>query len=403
MRSQQDALCDILIIGGGLVGNSLALALADHAKVMVIEANAMDTVQIFDERLLALSYSSSRIFQALGLWSQLVPHTTPVKQVHVSDAGRFGVTRFVAQDYGIDALAYDIYAHALTQCLRTNVQQHAKINTLYSAKVTAMAPFPQGYRVSVQTPNDTIEMTTRLLVGADGMHSLTRKLLGIAATSPPHVQTALIARLQLTRSHKYIAFERFAPAAVLAALPCGEQQVTIIWTVENQRAQALQQLSDVEFCHIFQQEFGHRLGTFSQVEKRQSYPLRSVYAQEQIRPNAVLLGNAAHTLHPVAAQGFNLSLRDVAQLAQVIRDAMAAGKHPGELSILETYRTAREKQQAIMKGFTQGIIQLFSQQHFPFTLVRDLGLVGLNTLPAVKKIIAHRTLGMSEQLPAWVL
>lgn len=392
---------DIVIVGGGLVGNSLALALADHAKVAVIEASASNTSSN-DERALALSYSSYRVFQALKIWEKLSPYTTPIKQVHVSDAGHFGITHFNAQDYHIDALGYVITAHVLLQQLRTSIQQHPKICSLYSCQVEKIMPFPQGYRLQLRTGEETSTITTRLLVGADGIYSNIRTLLGIAATEHHYSQTAITARLQFTHDHDFTAFERFSSSAVLATLPRAKCQANIVWTVDSKRALDLQQLPTDEFCRQFQQAFGTRLGTFNQVEMRQSYPLRSLHTQEQVRPHAVLIGNAAHTLHPVAAQGFNLSLRDIAVLVQVIRDALVDGKNPGDLSVLENYRIWRNQQQAITMKFTQGIVTLFAKNNFPFTLIRDLGLCGIEITPRLKNTIARQAMGIADNLPMWV-
>lgn len=394
---------DVLIVGAGLVGNSLALALANHTKVAVIEANALTTQTIFDERALALTFSTQRIFSALRLWEKIQPHSTSIQQVHVSEAGHFGVTRFSAQDYDVNALGYVVCAQTLTDILRQSVLENAAVQTFYGSTVQEIIPFPAGYRVQIQTPDGVRTFTTRLLVGADGIQSRTRELLNITAKREDYAQTALTARMRLTRTHQNIAYERFFGEEVLATLPVENNQVAIVWTVDSERANRLKTLAEASFCEQFQMAFGYRLGKFLSVEKRQTYPLRSLYALEQIRPHAVLLGNAAHTLHPVAAQGFNLSLRDVAVLVQIILDAIATGENPGSLSVLKKYQNWREKEQLGTMGFTQGVVKVFSKKTLPWMLLRDSGLLALEILPFAKKTIARHAMGTSDRTPKWVL
>lgn len=394
---------DVLIIGAGLVGNSLSLALANHAKIAIIEANTLTIPTIFDERALALTFSTQRILQALNLWEKIQPHSTPIQQVHVSEVGHFGVTRFSAQDYDVDALGHVISAQIFSHILQESVMKNPTIQTYYGTTIQQITPFPDGYRVEIKTPQGISTLTTRLLVGADGMQSRTRELLGIAAKREDYAQTALTARIKLSRSHQNMAYERFIKQDVLAVLPASDNQVAIIWTVLSERANALNALSETDFCAEFQVAFGYRLGKFLSVEKRQIYPLRSLRAEEQVRPHAVLLGNAAHTLHPVAAQGFNLSLRDVAVLAQIVMDAMAAKENPGNLVVLKKYQDWREKKQLETMRFTQGIVRIFSKKTLPWMLLRDTGLLALEILPFAKKAIAYHAMGATDFVPKWVL
>jgi len=393
---------DILIIGAGLVGNSLALALAHTGKVAIIEANPLDAQSIPDERALALSFSTQRILTALNVWQIIQPHTTTIQQVHVSEVGHFGATRFSATEHGVDALGYTITAQNLTDILRQSVLDEPAIQRFYSSTIQQITPIPDGYRVQVQTPDGIRTFTTCLLVGADGAQSPTRKLLGISAKQEDYAQTALTARMTLTRPHQNIAYERFAGKAVLATLPLTANQVGIVWTTDTPYAEKLKMLSDIDFCTGFQTAFGHRLGKFIQVEKRLAYPLRSLHALEQIRPHAVLLGNAAHTLHPVAAQGFNLSLRDVAVLAQTIMDAIATGENVGHLAVLEKYLHDRKKEQLETMGFTQGVIRSFSQKTLPWKLLKETGLLGLAILPFAKNTLARHAMGIAAGMPKWV-
>lgn len=396
---------DILIVGAGLVGNSLALALAlaNHTKIGIIEANTPALFSsVADNRTLALAFSTQRILSALNVWDKIAPYSTPIQQVHVSEVGHFGATRFSALDYSVDALGYVVSAQILTDILQQSVLEQSAIHAFYGTTMQHITHFPEGYRVQVQTPDGMHTLTTRLLVGADGINSRTRELLGIAVKREDYAQTALTARMRLNRSHQNIAYERFSEEGVLATLPMEGEQAGIVWTVDSERAEALKNLSDTHFRTAFQTAFGYRLGRFLSVEKRQIYPLRSMRALEQIRPHAVLLGNAAHTLHPVAAQGFNLSLRDVAVLVEVIMEAMAEGNNPGNLSILEKYQEWRKKEQLETLGLTESIVRIFSKKSLPWRLLREGGLCTLELIPFAKKAMAGRAMGMKDRMPKWV-
>lgn len=402
MQPNLSAPYDVLIIGAGLVGNSLAAALASVAKVAILEAHAPTPSPVADTRTLALSFSTQRILTALDMWPLLQPHTTPITQVHVSEAGHFGATRFAAAEYGINALGYTICAHRLSDILQQNVLKNPAIASFYSSTVQQITPIPEGYRVQVETPEGPRVFTTHLLVGADGAQSQTRALLGIAYKEEQYGQTACTAQMCISRAHQNVAYERFAEKTVLAALPLADQQAAIIWTVDTDRAQIIQALSDADFCRQFQAAFGNRLGECTQVANRQAYPVRQVRAWEQIRPHAVLLGNAAHSLHPVAAQGFNLSLRDVAALAQEVMDALKTGQNPGALLVLEKYMQARKKEQAETMHFTQGVLSSFSKKTWPWQWIKEVGLCSMEIFPFTKHMLARRAMGIAGSMPAWV-
>ena len=395
---------DVLIVGAGLVGASLALALANQPlKIGMIEAHGMNlTANPHNDRALALTASSYRFFEALGLWTNIQPHAMPITQVHVSEAGHFGATRFAASDYSLPALGYVISASSLLGILQAKVLQQRSIQCLCPAHITRLERLGEngelGYQVHVQSPQGNQTFTTQLLVAADGADSKTRRLLGISVLNQNYHQHAITARVTLASAHKGIAYERFTEYGILAALPFSSNQYAMVWTMDDRHMDELTQLDDTEFCQRLQHMWGYRLGRFMRVEQRSISPLRGAHAVEQIRPGAVLLGNAAHTLHPVAAQGFNLSVRDVAALAEIITEGLTSKQNLGAMSLLNRYGAWRQQEQALTMRCTHGLAALFSTQTFPLMWGRHAGLAALDILTPAKSYLAKQAMGLGGRL-----
>jgi 2-octaprenyl-6-methoxyphenol hydroxylase len=400
MSHSNNNVYDVVIIGGGLVGNSLALALANDARVAVVESQAVDAIPSPDPRPLTLSYASQRILQALQLWDDIKPHATPITHIDVSCQGHYSRTQFNAADYQVEALGQVVVAQQLTAILRERVLQHPQLTRFYSSTLEQLTAAPGAQHLQLQTPQGTCQLEAKLLVAADGANSHTRELLGIGVRHEDHGQSALAAVVQLARSHRHVAYERFIGEEILAALPYGEQQVGVVWAMPAAQAAVLKELPEIDFCQRLQTAFGYQLGKLLGVNPRQLYPLRGLQAVEQVRPHAVLLGNAAHTLYPVAAQGFNLSLRDVAVLAQVVKDAMAAQKNPGDFSLLTEYARWREGQQLRTISMTRAVSRLFEGRS---ALAKELSLLALTATPSAKNQLAQQALGVADICPRWVL
>lgn len=401
---------DIIIVGAGLVGSSLALALAGQPlRVAVIEANSLTQafVQKHPDRALVLSLSSHRILQTMGVWPSIAPMAEPIAQVHVSEAGHFGATRFLAEDYRVNALGYAVLAGQLQALLQQKLIAKPDITCYSPVSITHLRPMAQGYEVDIQTLQGQETLSTRLLVAADGSDSKTRQLLGIQAQSSSYDEQVIIGTANITEHHRNIAYERFTKTGPLAFLPLKNQEnnqhrCAFIWTVKEKEAQLLMEAGHKIFAEQLQQTFGFRLGRLQPSTELRINPLRSVFAKEQIKPGALLLGNAAHTLHPVAAQGFNLGLKDVAALAQIIFEAISAGENPGDLSVLEKYVQWRNKEQKMVKWFTTSLLHIFADQIIPLAWLRGLGMCGLEATPMLKKRIAKIAMGLTGRLPKMV-
>lgn len=388
---------NLAIIGGGLVGASLALALQETARqrgwrIALIEpfspGNAYQPS--YDARSTALSYGSRLIYERLDLWQAIAQRAEPILQIHVSDRGRFGATRLQAIEEGVPALGYVVenawIGHCLWQALDPQVVQwHCP------AEVTAMRQIEAGYRLQL---NDGSSLDCQLAVLADGGRSGLREQLGIAVNQTPYGQSAIIANVSPLEAHRGQAFERFTDDGPMAMLPLGGNRCALVWTRTSADAERLMNLSERAFLDELQQAFGYRLGALRQVGTRHLYPLALVEAQEQVRPNLVVLGNAAHSLHPIAGQGYNLSLRDTQALAEVLSDSQAA---LGDYATLQRYLQRQQLDQQLTVGFSDRVTRLFSTAQPLLATGRNLGLLGLDLLPPAKRWFARQAMGMGTR------
>lgn len=399
---------DLVIAGGGLAGATLALALARVApsvRVTVVEAFPLSADALpesyqpsYDARSTALAWGSRLTFDELGLWSRLARHATPIRHIHVSDRGRFGATRLDAKDHGQDAMGYVADNRWMGLCLvrellETEVQWQAP------ASVTGMAPLNEGVRVELQTDSGTRSLTAQCLVVADGGRSGLRETLGFQSKRHDYGQTALIANVTTSNSHGFTAYERFTSDGPMALLPqgpsdCAGDQSALVWTLTDEQAEAMQNLSTEDKCIALQERFGWRLGRFTRIGECHYYPLALTTVEEPVRPGVVLVGNAAHSLHPVAGQGFNLALRGLMTLVEQIRLAVEAERALGSLQVLGRYQQLHRKDLQQTVQFSDSLIRLFGQPLKPLAAARDAGLMGLDILPAAKHWFARKAMGV---------
>ena len=405
VNSQQEY--DVVIVGGGMVGASFACALGNQSlKVAIIEAYnfKINTPPSYDDRAIALSYGTSQIFRALGLWEQLANVVTPIKRIHVSDRGHIGVTRIDHQQENVDALGYVITARELGQVLYKVLSQYDNVHMISPAQLTQLSITEDKATATIkinEAKNNEVykNIDTRLLVAADGGESSVRQLLNIDAEQYDYRQTAITANVSIGSPHNNIAYERFTSQGPLAMLPMPDNRCSLVWTRQSSQVEPIMAMSDDEFLQLLQMEFGNRLGQFTQVGKRSSYPLKLVKATSQVQKRVALIGNAAHTLHPIAGQGFNLGMRDVATLAQIIVDEHKAHNDIGLLRVLQPYQQWRQQDHQRIIGFTDKLVKIFSNQFAPLALARNLGLIATDTIPPIKHMLAQHTMGMAGKLP----
>jgi 2-octaprenyl-6-methoxyphenol hydroxylase len=390
---------DIIIIGGGMVGASLACALRGSGlRLALVEAVPLQTHDHpgYDERTIALAYGSRRIFDTLGVWRAIEPAAiAPIEHIHISDRGHFGFTRLHATDADLPALGYVVPTRALGAALQKTLAGAPTVEILCPATVTDLRLDPDCAAITVKQGDAERVVTARLAVAADGIFSPVRRSVGIEAERTEYDQTAIITTVAVSRPHGNTAYERFTATGPLALLPMAENRMAVVRSTPRADVDAVLAWGEAEFLADLQERFGDRLGAFSRPGRRVAYPLALVRVAEQVRERLALIGNAAHGVHPVAGQGFNLGLRDVATLAETLVGAQRAGDDIGSLAVLEKYAGWRKRDNRATQGFTNGLIRTFSNDFAPLVLARNLGLVAVDLLPGAKRRFIELTSGLA--------
>jgi 2-octaprenyl-6-methoxyphenol hydroxylase len=401
-KPQTVADFDVVVIGGGLVGASLACALGElPLRIAVVETAVLRASDppSYDDRSLALAYGTRRVFEAMGLWQTIAPHATPIREIHVSDRGHFGANRMSAAAYGFDALGYVVENRSLGRVFAGRLPSLSNVELICPARLEALEYRGDVLACEVSQGETRRHITARLVVGADGGLSAARRLSRIRARSIDYGQSAVIANLSPELPHLNCAYERFTETGPLALLPLSDDRCALVWTVPAARASELLALSEAAFIAALQPRLGHRLGAVQRLGARTAYSLSLVTAERYIADRVALIGNAAHTLHPVAGQGFNLGLRDVAALAEVISDAARADVDIGSRAALARYEAWRRRDQRRVVALTDGLIRLFSNDFAPVVAARNLGMLGLELLPPLKRAMMRQTMGLAGRLP----
>lgn len=385
---------EIAIIGGGLVGISLALALQAYARqrgwrILLIEPFPLGNPYqpSYDARSTALSFGTQRIYKDLGLWPSIALQAEAITQIQVSERGRLGATRLLAQEERVPALGYVVENAWLGQCLWQALDPEI-VAWRCPAQVTELVAHTNGYRLTL---SDGATLTCALAVLADGGRSGLRAQLGIHVKTTPYQQSALVANVSVDQTHRGRAFERFTSEGPLALLPLPQERYALVWTCATSRAESLEGVPAQDFLAQLQEVFGYRLGAFHTLGTRHLYPLELVEATEQIRPHLVLLGNAAHSLHPIAGQGYNLSLRDVLCLVETLAEQSAP---LGDFAVLQGYIAKQQQDQARTVAFSDRVTRLFSNNQPALAAGRTLGLLGLDLLPPAKRWFARQAMGL---------
>jgi 2-octaprenyl-6-methoxyphenol hydroxylase len=392
---------DLLIVGGGLAGNCLALALQGSGlRLGIIEANTREQQQASPagDRALALSAGTVAMLESLGIWQGISHAATAIDTIHVSDQGHFGKTRLSATAEKVPALGYVITARDIEGHVAELVAQ-ASIELLSPARVMGLISGPEEMNVSLKFADGADTATARLLVGADGGMSSVRKLLEIRQKTYDYGQTALVTTVKSSLPNRNTAYERFTASGPLALLPVGRKHSAVVWTRAKADAEALMAGSEADFLSELQQCFGYKLGALALTAPRRAFPLSLIRAEQMVAGRAVIIGNAVHQLHPVAGQGFNLGLRDVVSLAERLTAQYGEGRDIGAPEFLKAYAEARRKDHDRTIVFTDRVVRIFSNDWAAMAAARNIGLTLLDHLPAAKRLLARHAMGLAETLP----
>jgi 2-octaprenyl-6-methoxyphenol hydroxylase len=387
---------DVVIVGGGMVGASLALALKPlNLKIALVEAISFGSTSqaAYDDRSVALSYGSSRIYQGMGIWQYLKNQVAPIQQIHVSDRGHFGATRLSAEQEAVPALGYVVESRVLGTVLFDQLTD-STIQIISPATVYDLAQDAEKVEVKIERQGVVDTLETRLLVIADGAKSPLREQLGIEVKQRDYQQTAIIANVSTDQAVAGIAYERFTRSGPLALLPLTNERYSLVWTHKTSEVDATLGLSDAEFLEQLQAAFGYRLGRFTKVGKRSSYPLSLVKAVTETKGRAVLIGNASHTLHPVAGQGLNLALRDVATLSDLVAAQAKQQGDCGSAELLANYQAARQPDYASVVGYTDSLVRLFSTDLALLGHARAGGLLAVDRIAPLRKLLTQQSMGL---------
>ena len=394
---------DVAIVGGGLAGASLAAALRELPfSVALIEVHAPDSSSqpSFDERTTALGNASRRVFEALGLWDALEPAAAKITSIHVSDAGRYGFARLDARALDQEALGYVVPNRVLGRELWAGLAGAARVRAFMPARLRALQVRATHAELQVEQGGGSMVLEARLVVAADGAQSLVRKVAGLGATTLDYDQVAVVAALRTDQRNDGVAYERFTHAGPMALLPIrgeGEAWRTLVWAATPADAERLIGLSQEQFMREWQSAFGWRAGRAVAVGTRGRYPLALTRSTASVAPRIVLLGNAAQSLHPVAGQGFNLALRDVAALAEML--AGAGDQDIGAPAWLSGFETGRDADRKGVVEFTDTLVRVFGSRHPAVQAARDAGLLLFDLLPPAKRALSRVSLGFGARTP----
>ncbi len=406
---------DLIIIGGGLVGASLACALSESSlRIAIIEAfpfksDNSEYQPAFDARSVALSYTSKQVFEGMGIWPSLNKlGIAAIKKIHISDRGHAGITRLNADDEGVEALGYVVETRVIGKALFEKLKKQENVSLIAPAKVKNFNLLDDYADVILEQDDKSKTLTAKLLVAADGGDSVVRRLSGVRIKQRNYEQSAVIANVATDQPHHNRAFERFTDSGPLALLPMAateneKNRYSLVWTINSSDKDEIMSWDDETFLAKLKERFGERAGTFLSVTPRHTYPLSLMRAQEHVRERLAIIGNAAHTLHPVAGQGFNLGLRDVAALSQVIMDTLRSkddtNNDIGDLSCLNTYAEWRRRDHMQTAMATDGLVRIFSNNFLTLAALRNLGLVVIDLVPPLKKVFARHAMGFVGKLP----
>lgn len=399
---------EVIIVGGGMVGLSLALMLSKaNIQVKLLEAikypnyddeNLAPYHSSFDARNSALSRRTVQIYQELNLWSALQEHATPILEVNITEQGSFGKARLKAAQEKVESFGQVIENAWLGRVLLAEVKKQSLVELIDGVQVTSLSQDDDYAYIEADRDGQSFKLQTKLLIAADGRDSFCRRALGINASEYDYDQVAIVTTVQTSKPHEHVGFERFSHLGPLALLPLpGEFHRSVVWPVKKgTEDEWLGEENDQHFLDALQETYGDRAGKFQKTGKRFSFPLSQVLAEKQAIGRVVLMGNAAHTIHPVAGQGFNLCMRDAHVLVRYLTEQLAKNADLGESEVLQAYEKARLKDQQRVIKFCDSVVRGFSNQNVFLKIIRNTGLMAFENIPGIKPLVANYAMGLKS-------
>jgi len=399
---------DLVIAGGGMTGAMLAqvllsqhpllrLAIIEQAADSGVNQSTKAPANSFDSRSIALAAGSVELLQQWGLWSEISVNACAIQQIQVSDRGHFGKTYLNAAEFNRQSLGQVLEIEWLGALLYPKLEKFSAQGRLHWFRPDRIESLQTTTDQQILQLQSGVELQAKLLIICEGGDSPTRQLAGMALTQQPYHQSAVIANIGLAQSHQHIAFERFTADGPIALLPLTRQRYSLVWTLPPEQAQRMMQLPDEQFLQQLQQAFGYRAGVFQKVGQRQLYPLALKYSAEPSSHRVLLCGNSLHNLHPIAGQGFNLALRDIAAITGLISTQLTSEK-PSDIgcyAITRAYQQLRQPDISQVIQFTDTLVRLFSNDSRLMALGRSLGLTAMMNCPELKHTFAKQSMGLS--------
>ncbi len=398
---------DLIIVGAGMVGSTLALALEGSGlDILVLDASPLEAADFdpqggFEPRVSALSAASQRIFERLGAWPGMsARRVSPYTDMHVWDGSGTGQIHFSAATVHAEVLGHIVENRVVQDALLETMQRRGGQRLLGAARLERLERTPQGWQLTL---DDGRQLNAPLLVAADGANSAVRRLAGCETREWDYLHQAIVTSVRCSEPHQRTAWQRFTDGGPLAFLPLerdGDQHwCSIVWSVTELEARRLMALDDAAFRAALGRAFEQRLGEVEEVDPRLCIPLRQRHAKRYVQPGLALIGDAAHTIHPLAGQGVNLGLLDAAVLAEVIEAAMARGERPEDIRVLSRFERRRMPHNLAMMAAMEGFERLFQADPLPLRWLRNTGLKAVQALPEAKALFVRQALGLSGDLP----
>jgi 2-octaprenyl-6-methoxyphenol hydroxylase len=392
---------DIAIVGGGIIGNTLAVALQNSGlSVVSIESQAA-SISVTKGRAYVMSMLSGQIFEGLGIWQQVLPQVTQFSQIQISDADYAGVVKLYPQDLGTETLGYAASHEVLLTALQEKLRSATNITVMCPAQVVGVDYTDTGAEIAIQTPdNDTPQtIRTKLVIAADGAKSTLRTDAGIQTAGWNYWQSCVTATIVPEKPHQSVAYELFWYAGPIGVLPLADGRCQVVWTAPHQQAEELRDLPEAEFLQELERCTGGLLGKLSLDSQRWLFPVKLMQSQQYTANRLVLIGDAAHCCHPVAGQGMNLGIRDAAALAEILIAADRAGEDIGSDAVLKRYTRWRKPENWAILAFTDFLDRMFSTRLFPIVIIRRLGLFLLDRIPGCKYLALRLMTGLAGKIP----